>query len=124
MICFENNREYILRPAEYSQFAEYVDPMLEEGEDILAVCQTAQDGMIFTSRRVIAVDICGMLGTQADVCALLFRTVRSFAFDIEDEYSLLELFLAGEKKVGFRFGFPGMDISALATAVSRFTLQQ
>lgn len=124
MICFENNREYILRPAEYSQFFDYVAPMLGEDEEILSVCQTLQDGMIFTDRRVIAVDIQGMLGTQADVCSLLYRTVRSFAFDIEENASVIDFFLAGQKMVRFRFDFPDMDIPMLATVLSRFTLNQ
>ncbi len=124
MICFENNREYILRPADYSQFSDYVAPMLGEDEELLQVCQTVRDGMIFTDRRVIAVDIQGMLGTQADVCSLHYRTVRSFAFDIEDEYSILDVFLGGDKKVRFRFDFSGMDIPMLATVLSRFTLKQ
>ncbi len=124
MICFENNREYILRQAEYSQFSDYTSPLLGEDEQLLTVCQTLQDGMIFTDHRVIAVDIQGMLGTQADVCSLYYRTVRSFAFDIEDSYSVLDFFLAGDKTVRFRFDFPGMDISMLATVLSRFTLNQ
>lgn len=124
MICFENNREYILRPAEYAQFSDYVTPTLGEDENILSVCQTVQDGIIFTDRRVIAVDIQGMLGTQADVCSLPYRSVRSFAFDIEELSSVMDLFFSGQKMVRFRFDFPDMDISMLATVISRFTLNQ
>lgn len=122
MICFENNREYILHPAEYSQFETYISPVLEEDEQILAVCQTVRDGMIFTSRRVVAVDIQGMMGVEADVCSLFFRSVRSFALDKEEGRSRLELFLAGQKQLCFVFEQPEADLSALVTAISRFTL--
>ncbi len=123
MICFENNHEYLLHPAEYSQYEAYISPMLEEEEEILAVCQTVHDGMVFTGRRIIAVDIQGMLGTEADVCSLFYRTVRSFALEKEPDRCRLELFLAGQKQLCFVFDYPDADISVLATAISRFTLQ-
>ena len=122
MICFENNHEYILHPAEYSQFEIYAAPALEEDEEILAVYQTVRDGIIFTSRRVLAVDIQGMLGVEADVCSLFFRSVQSFALDREEERCRLELFLAGQKQLSFVFEQPDAELSPLVTAISRFTL--
>lgn len=119
MICFENNREYTLRPAELSQFESYIS--LNDDEDILAVCQTVRDGMIFTTCRVIAVDIQGMLGTQTDVCSLYFRSVQSFAVEHSELSSLLELFLAGQKQVRFVFDYPDANLSALTTAIAKFT---
>lgn len=121
-LCFENNHEYILHPADHSLFDHYISPILEEDEEILVVCQTVRDGMIFTSRRVIAVDIQGMLGTQTDVCALLYRTVRSFAIEREDERCILELFLAGQKQVRFTFDFANANLSALTTAIAKYTV--
>ena len=122
MICFENNREYVLRPAELSQFEDYVLPMLSEDEEILSVCQTVRDGMIFTSARVIAVDIQGMLGTQTDTCSLFFRSVQSFATEREDDVCMLELFLSGQKRVRFTFDFADANLSALTTAIAKFTV--
>jgi len=120
MICFENNHEYVLRPAELSQFQSHV--FLEEDEEILAVCQTVRDGMIFTTSRIIAVDIQGMLGTQTDVCSLFFRSVQSFAVEYGDGSALLELFLAGQKQVRFVFDYPDANLSALTTAIAKFTV--
>lgn len=122
MICFENNREYILRPADLSQFEAYILPVLGEDEEILSVCQTVRDGMIFTTSRVIAVDIQGMLGTQTDICSLYFRSVQSFAAEREDNSCVLELYLAGQKHVRFTFDFPDANLSALTTAIARFTV--
>lgn len=122
MICFENNREYILRPAELSQFEQFVTPLLERDEEILAVCQTVRDGMVFTTHRVIAVDIQGMLGTETDVCSLFYRIVRSFAAEREGDTCLLELYLAGQKQVKFTFDYPHANLSALTTAIAKFTV--
>lgn len=122
MICFENNHEYILRPAELSQFEAYLTEDLEEGEELLAVCQTVRDGMIFTSRRIIAVDIQGMLGTETDTCALFYRSVQSFAVERLGDSSVLDLYLAGQKQVRFVFDFPDANLSALTTAIARFTV--
>ena len=122
MICFENNREYLLQPADYTPFEGCILPLLEEEEQVLLVCQAAGNGMVFTNRRVIAVDVQGMLGTQTDVCSLFFRSVQGFASDRADGFSTLELFLAGHKQVRFRFEFPDADLSPVTTAISRFTL--
>lgn len=122
MICFENNHEYILHPAEYAPFEGSVAPLLEEEESVLLVCQAAGNGMIFTNRRVIAVDVQGMLGTQSDVCSLYYRSVQTFASDRVEDACTLELFLAGHKMVRFRFDFAAADLTPVTTAISRFTI--
>jgi len=123
MICFENNREYILRPADLSQFRQHIDPLLEEGEEILAVCQTIRDGIVFTTLRVIAVDIQGMLGTETDVCSLFYRSAHSFAAErVGEDRCVLELFLAGQKQVRFTFDYADACLSALTTAIAKFTV--
>ena len=122
MICFENNREYVLHPAEYAPFEGSVAPLLEDEETVLLVCQAAGNGMIFTNRRVVAVDVQGMLGTQSDVCSLYFRSVQSFAFDRGEDSCTLELFLAGHKMVRFRLDYPDADLIPVTTALSRFTI--
>ncbi len=122
MLCFENNHEYVLYPAELSQFETYISPVLGENEEIIAVCQTVRDGMIFTSERIIAVDIQGMLGTQTDIGCLYFRSVQSFAVDRSEHSSLLELFLAGQKQVRFIFESTDINLSALTTAIAKFTV--
>lgn len=122
MICFENNREYVLRPAEYAPFEDSVAPLLEEEETVLLVCQAAGNGMIFTNRRVIAVDVQGMLGTQSDVCSLFYRSAQTFACDRGEESCSLEVFLAGHKMVRFLFDYPDADLSPVTTALARFTL--
>lgn len=122
MICFENNREYMLRPADYAPFEDSVAPLLEGEESVLLVCQAAGNGMVFTNRRVIAVDVQGMLGTQTDVCSLYYRSVQTFASDRADGFTTLELFLAGHKMVRFVFDYPDADLSAITTALARFTI--
>lgn len=122
MICFENNKEYLLQPADYAPFEGSVLPLLEEEEQVLLVCQATGNGTVFTNRRVIAVDVQGMLGTQSDVCSLFYRTVQGFASDRGDGFSVLELFLAGHKQVRFRFDYPDADLTPVTTAISRFTL--
>ncbi len=122
MICFENNHEYVLRPADYAHFEASVLPLLEEEELVLLVCQSAGNGMIFTNRRVIAVDVQGMLGTCSDVCSLHYRSVQTFACDREENSSTIELFLSGHKMVRFRLDYPDADLTPVTTAVARFTV--
>lgn len=122
MIYFENNREYILRPAEAAQYEHFAAPVLESDEELLIVCQTVCDGFLFTDRRVIAVDVQGMLGTHADVCSLLYSSVSSFALDREGENGTLELFLAGHKRIRFVFDRSGAELPALTAAISKYTI--
>jgi len=122
MICFENNREYVLCPADYTHFEDCVAPLLEEDEPVLLVCRAAGNGMVFTNRRVIAVDVQGMLGTQTDVCSLHYRSVQTFASDRTQSFCTLELFLAGHKMVRFVFDYSDADLTPVTTAISRFTI--
>ena len=64
MIDFENPSFLKLRPVSDSKLARLVSPLLCPGEQIIQEFQSVRDGVIFTDRRVIAINIQGVTGMK------------------------------------------------------------
>ena len=62
MIDFENKEVLKLRPADDEDFSKYVSPMFVEGEYIIQAFRSIRDGIIFTNKRMIAINIQGVTG--------------------------------------------------------------
>lgn len=64
MIDFENMAFLKLRPVTDSRLSEQVAPLLCPGESIEQQFQGIRDGIVFTDRRVIAVNTQGFTGKK------------------------------------------------------------
>ena len=62
MIDFENPTYLKLRPVRDSKLERMVEPLLCPGEEIVQTFQSVRDGVVFTTRRVIAVNVQGVTG--------------------------------------------------------------
>ena len=81
-------------------------PMFVEGEQILSSFKTVRDGVVFTTKRIFAVNIQGLSGKKIDYSSLPYSKVQAFSvetagvFDLDSE---LELWFSGLGKVKFEF---------------------
>ena len=57
MIDFENADYLKLRPVSPASFEKMVVPLFVPGEQIVAAFQSIRDGIVFTNRRVIAINV-------------------------------------------------------------------
>lgn len=124
MASFENNMIYRLKAADARLFCDYINPRLAEGEQILSSYQTVRDGVVFTTARVFGVDIQGMLGTDAQVFSLPYKSVQAFAVENPDAAGAegeLVLFLAGKKQVRFVFASKA-DLTEIGKNIAKYTL--
>src|SRR5699024_12694884 len=64
MIDFENPTYLKLRPVRDSKLERLVAPLLCPGEEIVQTFQSVRDGVVFTTRRVIAVNVQGVTGMK------------------------------------------------------------
>ena len=106
MIDFENAKYLKLSPVDNDSFAKLVQPMLVPGEDVIQSFQTVRDGILFTTKRIITINIQGVIGKKKDFTSLPYNKIQAFSiesagvFDLDSE---LELWFSGLGKIRFEF---------------------
>lgn len=94
MIDFQNKTFLKLRPVKDSDFADVVDPMLISGEQIVQCFRGVRDGVVFTDKRIFAINVQGVTGKKKDFTILPYNKVQAFSvetsgvFDIDCELTL------------------------------------
>ena len=108
-----------LHPIDLRDGEKAVAPLLLAQETVEGAFTTVRDKVIFTDRRVIAVDVQG-IGKKVSYCSLPYSRIVSFCvetagfFDLDSE---LTLHLPSGKKAVFEFT-AGFDIRALCRAIA------
>ena len=69
MIDFNSNSLIKLKPINISG-ASSVQPMLVQGEEILAAFQSIRDQVVFTNKRIISINVQGMTGKKVDYTSI------------------------------------------------------
>ena len=113
MISFDN-KVFNLRPIRDNSAAKAVEPLLIPGESIVAGFATVRDKMVFTTHRIIAVDIQGV-GKKVGYCSLPYTRIANFCIETADVIDLdctLEITTISGAKSTFEFT-GGYDIRGL-----------
>ncbi len=124
MIDFQNAVFLKLRPVSNDAFETMVSPMLIEGEYILCAFQTVRDGVVFTNKRIFAINIQGLVGKKKDFTSLPYSKIQAFSVEtagVLDLDSELELWFAGMGKVRFEF-ISRADVPGICRMISTFVL--
>lgn len=106
MIDFQNASFMKLKPVSNEEFGTLVSPMFTVGEGIISTYRGIRDGVVFTNKRIIAVNVQGMTGKKKDFTSLPYSKIQAFSvetagvFDLDSE---LELWFSGLGKVKFEF---------------------
>lgn len=64
MIDFKNASFLKLKPVDASAFSDVISPMFVEGESVLGAFQTVRDGVVFTNKRIFAINVQGLTGKK------------------------------------------------------------
>ena len=124
MIDFNNASFVKLRPVNDNAFEKMVAPILVTGEEIVRCFQSIRDGVVFTNKRIIALNIQGLTGKKVDFTSLPYKKIQAFsvetagAFDLDSE---LDLWFSGMGRVRLEF-IGGTDVAHLCKLVSEMVL--
>lgn len=124
MIDFENSEFLKLRAVDPGAFAAALAPLLIPGEEIIAGFKTIRDGVVFTSKRVIAINVQGITGKKTDYTSLPYKKIQSYSvetagmFDLDGE---LELWFSSVGRVRFEFS-SGADLLQISALISEQVL--
>lgn len=106
MIDFQNGGIFKLKAIDPQSVAREVTPLLIPNENILSAYKGIRDFVVFTDKRVIAVNVQGMTGKKKDFTSLPYSKVQAFSvetsgvFDMDSE---LEMYFSSIGKVKFEF---------------------
>lgn len=124
MIDFNNASFVKLRPVNDNAFEKMVAPILVDHEEIVRSFQSIRDGVIFTNKRIITINIQGITGKKKDFTSMPYNKIQAFsvetagAFDLDSE---LELWFSGMGRVKLEF-IGATDVAHLCKMISRQVL--
>lgn len=127
MINFNKNSVFNLKPIDVSEVRADVSGLLVGGEDIVAAFKTVRDQMVFTNKRIIAIDVQGITGRQKSFATLPYSRIQFFTIQTP---GFLEVFSDSEMEIMFSNGFTAkfefkgnVDIGKVGRIISEYTLR-
>ena len=126
MIDFQNGSVFKLREGDVKDIMPMVEPMLVDGETVFAAFQGIRDCVIFTNKRIIAVNVQGLTGKKKDFTSLPYAKIQAFSVETAGLMDLdceLELYFSGLGKVKCEFR-GGFDIVAFNKLISEYVLNK
>ena len=106
MIDFKNAAYLKLKPVSDKDFSDMISPMFVPGEQIVQSFRAIRDGVVFTNKRIIAINVQGFTGAKKDFTSLPYSKIQAFSvesagvFDLDSE---LEIWFSGLGRVKFEF---------------------
>lgn len=124
MIDFSNGTLFKLAQCDPAEIAPQISGLLLEGEQILVAAKTIRDFVVFTDKRILAVNVQGLTGKKRDFTSLPFSKIQAFSVETAGTFDLdaeLELWFSGLGKV--KFEFKGhFDITYLGRLIAHHVL--
>jgi hypothetical protein len=124
MIDVQNASYLKLGQVDYAKVADQIAPLLVGGEKEFVAFKGMRDYIVFTSKRVIAVNVQGMTGKKKDYTSLPYSKVQAFSVETAGRFDLdaeLELWLSGLGRVKFEFK-GNTDVAYLNKLVAHYVL--
>ena len=106
MIDFQNATYFKLKPVSDNDFAGMLMPMFVPGEQIIQSFRGIRDGVVFTNKRIFAINVQGITGKKKDFTSLPYSKIQAYSVEtagVLDLDSELELWFSGMGKVKFEF---------------------
>ncbi|WP_409967637.1 PH domain-containing protein [Bengtsoniella intestinalis] len=106
MIDFENAKFLKLRRVKDTDFEALLQPMFVEDEGIVSTYRTVRDGVVFTNRRIIAINVQGVTGKKKAITSLPYRKIQTYAIEtsgVLDLDSELKVTFSGMGTMTFEF---------------------
>ncbi|MDF3336421.1 PH domain-containing protein [Mycolicibacterium septicum] len=124
MIDFQNGTFFKLAPSDPQQIAAELAPILVDGETVYLSFKGMRDSVVFTSKRLIAINVQGLTGKKRDYSSLPYSKIQAWSIETAGRFDLdaeLELWFSGLGKV--RLDFKGqVDIRTIGKLIGSHVL--
>lgn len=124
MIDFQNAKYLKLHNVDVDKFMRTINPLLVEGEQVVAGYQSIRDYLVFTNKRMIAVNVQGITGKKQDYTSLPYSRIQAFSVETAGVLDLdaeLELWFSGLGRVKLEFT-SNADIAGICRMIGSMVL--
>ena len=106
MIDFENAAFLKLKQVDPRNFEDIIAPMMIPNEKIHAAYQGIRDGVVFSNKRIMVINVQGITGKKKDVTSLPYSKIQAYSVEtagVLDLDSELELWFSTLGKIKLEF---------------------
>lgn len=125
-INFNSNSAWNLKPISIDSVRNEVLGLLINGEEVEMAFQTVRDQLIFTNKRIIAVDVQGITGKRKSFSTMPYSKIQYFSIQTPGFAEMIpdsELFIMFSNTFTAKFEFKGnVDIGKIGRMISEFVL--
>jgi hypothetical protein len=122
MIDF-NNASFV-KLHESPEYVTQIEPILVEAENVLGSYKGMRDGVVFTDKRIIALNVQGITGKKRDYTSLPYSKIAAYSVETAGVFDLdaeLDVWISGVGKI--RFEFKGKsNILEISKVISKHVL--
>ncbi|MFK5883716.1 MAG: PH domain-containing protein [Candidatus Izemoplasma sp.] len=119
MIDFQNMNYIKMR--QDSSYEKRVVDLIVPGEEVLDSYKAIRDGIVFTTKRIIIINVQGITGKKVDYTSLPYQKINAYSIETSGVFDMdaeLDLFISGMGKL--RFEFKGRsDIKQISKYISQ-----
>jgi hypothetical protein len=122
MIDFNNKGFFKLK--QNNEYAERVTSLLLDGEEVIDAYKSMRDGVVFTTKRIISVNVQGLTGSKKDFTSLPYKNIVAYSVETSGTFDLdseLEIYFSSLGKVKFEFSGK-TSIVEISKYISSFVL--
>ena len=126
MIDFQSGGLFArLKKVADNAFGNMISDFLIAGETIVGTYQGVRDGVVFTNKRIIAINVQGLTGQKKDFTSIPYSKITTFSLETAGVFDLdaeLEIYMSAVGKV--KFNFTGnTDVKEICRFISQYALQ-
>lgn len=125
-INFNSNSAWNLKPMNVNAVRDEVNGLLIDGENVEMAFQTVRDQLVFSNKRIIAIDVQGITGKKKTFSSMPYSKVQFFSIQTPGLVELIpdsELFIMFSNGFTAKFEFKGgVDIGKIGRMISNYVL--
>lgn len=125
-VNFNQDSVWNLKPIRVDAVKGEVNGLLIGGEEVVMAFQTVRDQLIFTNKRIIAVDVQGITGKRKSFSTMPYSKIQYLSIQTPGFGELIpdsELFIMFSNTFTAKFEFKGgVDIGKIGRMISEYVL--
>lgn len=114
-----------LKKVDSAEFNALISDFFIAGEMVIGAYKSVRDGVVFTNKRIIAINVQGITGKKKDFTSIPYSKISTFSLETAGVFDLdceLELYMSGVGKVKFEF-VGNTDVKEICKCISEYVLQ-
>ena len=125
-VNFNQDSVWNLKQIKVDSVKKEVTALLINGEEVEMAFQTVRDQLVFTNKRIIAIDVQGITGKRRSYSIMPYSKIQYFSIQtpgFAELFSDSELFLMFTNSFTAKFEFKGgVDIGKIGRMISEYVL--